>query len=104
VTSVLTQIALPFFLGLLAGRVLSTRSPGSRWAHVVYGVGTLAAIWLIMLNPFTLPPVITVPGLVLGGVLSGMFDVRRLRRNRDSGTAEDKDSSNVPQSSGLEEQ
>lgn len=74
----LAQVVLPFFLGLLAGQLLSSRSPGSPWAHLLYGVGCVGAIWLFIPNPLELPPVVTFPGLILGGVLSGLFDVRRV--------------------------
>jgi len=75
---VLLHVALPFFLGLLAGQVLSPRSPDSRLAHVLYGIGAVSAIWVFIPNPLELPGLVTIPGLTLAGMLSGLFDGRRL--------------------------
>ena len=75
---VLLHVALPFFVGLLAGRVLSPRSPDSRLAHVLYGIGAISAIWVFIPNPLELPGLVTFPGLILAGMLSGLFDGRRL--------------------------
>jgi hypothetical protein len=76
--SLFAQVALPFLVGLVVGQGLRPESPASRWAQLSYGCGCIAAIWIFIPNPFELPPVATIPGLLIGGVLSGMFDVRRL--------------------------
>ena len=83
----LLQVALPFFLGLLAGHVLRPRSPDSRLANVLYGIAGITAIWVFMPNPFGLPVVVTIPGLILAGALLGVFDGYRLVRRLISRTA-----------------
>lgn len=75
---VLLHVALPYFLGLLTGQVLGPRSPNSRLAHMLYGIGAISAIWVFIPNPLELPGLVTIPGLILAGMLSGLFDARRL--------------------------
>ncbi len=80
-------VALPFFLGLFAGHVLRPRSPDSRLAHVLYGAIAITAIWVFLPNPLGLPVLVTIPGLILAGVLSVLFDGFRLVRRLFSRTA-----------------
>lgn len=83
----LLQVALPFFLGLFAGHVLRPRSPDSRLAHVLYGLIGITAIWVFIPNPLGLTALVTIPGLILAGVLSGLFDGYRLVRRHFTQTA-----------------
>ncbi len=84
---VLLYVALPFFLGLLGGQVLSPRGPDNRLAHVLYGIGAISAIWVFIPNPLDLPGIVTIPGLILAGMLSGLFDGRRLIEGLTKGTS-----------------
>lgn len=45
---------------------------------MLYGIGAISAIWVFIPNPLELPGLVTIPGLILAGMLSGLFDARRL--------------------------
>ena len=83
----LLQVGLPFFMGLVAGHVLRPRIPYCRLANVSFGIVGITAIWVFMPNPFGLPVVVTIPGLILAGVVLGLFDGYRLVRHLMTRTA-----------------
>ena len=54
---------------------------------MLYGIGAVSAKWVFIPNPFELPGLVTIPGLILAGMLSGLFDGRRLIEDLTKGTS-----------------
>ena len=56
--------------------------PGARrsraLARVLYGIGAGSAIWVFIPDPLEVPGLVTIPSLILAGMLPRLFDARRV--------------------------
>ena len=47
-------------------------------ARVLYGIGAGSAIWVFIPDPLEVPGLVTIPSLILAGMLPRLFDARRV--------------------------